>query len=113
MTTKDSEPDYAHTDQAAQMRQEKAVELARFAWDRSISGEELLAMPDTLLRKLARAAETHPPSSMETWRLAVELLAQKAQWALRNSAHPAASHPHSDEKIMWVKRPVPGWGDSS
>lgn len=109
MTTKDPAPDFAHTDQAARMRREKAVELARFAWDRGISGEELLALPEAQLRKLARAAGAHPPSSMETWKVTVELLAQKAEWAARNPGHAGAARAHADEKIMWVKRPVPGW----
>ena len=110
VTIKDPEPDFAHTDQAARMRGEKATSLARFAWDRAISGDELLAMPDAQHRKLARAAGVHPPSSMETWHAAVELLARKAEWALRNPGHPAAARAHADERIMWVKRPVPGWG---
>lgn len=114
MTTSDSTPndpapDFAHTDQAARRRREKAVELARFAWDRGISGAELLALPDAQLRKLARAAGTHPPSSMETWKVAVDLLGQKEEWAQRNPGHPATARAHEDEKIMWVKRPVPGW----
>lgn len=103
-------PDFAHTDQATLRRREKAVALARFAWDRAISAEELLALSDAQLRKLARAAGTHPPSSMETWKVAVGLLTQKAEWAQRNPGHPAAARAHEDEKIMWVKRPVPGWG---
>lgn len=91
------------------MRREKAVELARYAWDRAISGDELLALPDAQLRQLARAAAAHPPSSMDTWNIAAELLAQKAEWALRNPGHPAAARASMDERIMWVKRPVPGW----
>ncbi|WP_051461628.1 hypothetical protein [Tomitella biformata] len=91
------------------MRREKAVEIARFVWDRAITGAELLALPEAQLRKLARAAGTHPPSSMETWNVAVELLAEKAEWAQRNPGHPAAARAHEEERIMWVKRPVPGW----
>ena len=110
MTGEESGPDFAHTDQAARMRREKALELARYVWDRGISADELLALPDPVLRKLARAAGVHPPSTLETWRETGELLAQKAAWALRNPAHPSATAPLADEKIMWVKRPVPGWG---
>lgn len=108
--TGDAEPDFAHTDQAARMRQAKATTLARYAWDRAITGAELLALPEAQLRKLARAADAHPPSSMETWKVTAALLEQKAAWALRNPDHPGAAMARADEKIMWVKRPVPGWG---
>lgn len=107
--TADPAPDFAHTDQAARMRQEKATALARYAWDRAITGAELLALPEAQLRRLARAADAHPPSSMETWKVTAALLEQKAAWALRNPGHTGAAVAHADEKIMWVKRPVPGW----
>ncbi|MEV0945073.1 hypothetical protein [Rhodococcus sp. NPDC049939] len=103
------EVDFAHTDGAARKRREKAVGLAKYAWDRGISGKELLALEDGTLRKLARAAGSNPPSTMETWLVVVELLDQKSAWAERHSDHPAAARDHLDEKIMWVKPPVQPW----
>lgn len=103
------EVDFAHTDSATRKRREKAVGLAKYIWDRGISGAELLSLTDGTLRKLARAAGSHPPSTKETWFTVVELLEQKSAWAQRNPAHPAATPAHSDEKIMWIKPPVRPW----
>ncbi|MFZ2178177.1 MAG: hypothetical protein WAW17_29955 [Rhodococcus sp. (in: high G+C Gram-positive bacteria)] len=101
--------DFAHTEGAARRRREKAMGLARYIWDRGISGPELLDLPDGTLRKLARAAGTNPPSTMETWTTVVELLEQKFAWAQRHPDHPAAKPAHPDEKIMWVKPPIVPW----
>lgn len=103
------DPDFAHTDQAARNRREKAVGLARYIWDRGISGGELLALPEDRLRKLARAADAHPPSTMETWAAVAELLDQKSAWASANPDHPGAAPIHADEKIMWIKPPITPW----
>ena len=103
------EVDFAHTDAADRKRREKATELARFAWDRGISGAELLDLPDDRLRKLARAAGANPPSTRETWTVVADLLDQKSAWATANPDHPQATPAHADEKIMWVKRPIPPW----
>jgi hypothetical protein len=103
------EVDFAHTDAADRKRREKATELARFAWDRAISGAELLDLPDDRLRKLARAAGANPPSTRETWTVVADLLDQKSAWAAANPDHPQATPAHADEKIMWVKRPIPPW----
>lgn len=101
--------DFSHGADADRRRAEKATALARFAWDRAISGPELLALPDDRLRKLARAAGVNPPSTRETWTVAAELLERKAAWAQRNPADPRSAAVHADEKIMWVKRPPPAW----
>ncbi|KAA0017967.1 hypothetical protein [Antrihabitans cavernicola] len=98
--------DFAHTDQAATKRREKATVLARFVWDRAITSAELLALPDATLRKLARAAGAHPPSSMETWTTAAELVDRKSAWARQHPESRGAVPAHSDEKIMWVKPPI-------
>lgn len=102
-------PDYAHSDFAAKGRAEKARRLAAYIWQRGITGAELLAMPDHALRKLARAADTNPPSTGETWSAAAQLLDEKDAWAARNTNHPAARRLHTDEKILWVKPPVKPW----
>ncbi|MDH6287522.1 hypothetical protein ACNJ7E_09835 [Rhodococcus sp. NM-2] len=103
------EVDFAHTEGAAKRRREKAMGLARYVWDRGISGQELLDLTDGTLRKLARAAGSNPPSTMETWLTVVELLDQKTAWAERHPDHPAATPAHRDEKIMWVKPPIVPW----
>ncbi len=101
--------DFAHTEQAARRRREKAVELARFAWDHAVSGGELLAMTDDRLRKLARAAGANPPSSRETWVVVAELLDEKDRWARAHPDDPRSRPAHADEKITWVRPPLPPW----
>lgn len=101
--------DFAHTESAVRRRREKAVALARFAWDRRISGAELSSLDEATLRGLARAADVHPPSSRDTWDLAVDLLESKDAWAARNADRPEAVRAHPEEKIMWIKPPIPGW----
>lgn len=104
-----SDFDFAHSDQAAKSRQEKATTLARYVWDHGIEGAELLALDDATRRKLARAADLHPPSTMETWTIVAELLDRKSEWASANPGHPGAKPEHADEKIMWVKPPITPW----
>nr|WP_296764902.1 hypothetical protein [Rhodococcus sp. (in: high G+C Gram-positive bacteria)] len=101
--------DFAHSEQAAKSRHDKATALARYIWDRGIDSEELLALPDATRRKLARAADLSPPSTMETWTIAAELLDRKNAWAQDNADHPSATPDHADEKIMWVKPPIAPW----
>jgi hypothetical protein len=103
--------DFAHTDRAEKNRREKAVGLARYTWNRGVSGAELLAMSDDTRRRLARAADAHPPRTMETWALVAQLLDEKTAWAHEHPDHPAATRTHPDEKIMWVKPPVRSWLD--
>lgn len=104
-----SDPDFAHTDQAERKRLEKATALARFVWDRAITGDELHRLPDAQRRKLARAAGVNPPSGAATWDVVGTLLARKDAWAASHPDHPAATPAHADEKIMWVKPPVKPW----
>lgn len=88
---------------------DKATALARYIWERGIDGPELLELTDAVRRKLARAADITPPSTMETWTIVAELLDKKKEWASANPAHPAAAPAHADEKIMWVKPPITPW----
>ncbi|NMM83640.1 hypothetical protein B2J88_04590 [Rhodococcus sp. SRB_17] len=101
--------DFAHNDIASRSRREKALGLAKFAWDRGITGAELLDMPDDRLRKLARAADANPPSTRETWTIAAGLINEKDQWASKHPDRPEAQRAHPDEKIMWVKKPIEPW----
>ncbi|NIL78282.1 hypothetical protein RhoFasB10_04453 [Rhodococcus sp. B10] len=101
--------DFAHSEQAAKSRQDKATALARYIWERGIGSAELLGVDDAVRRKLARAAGLSPPSTMETWTIAADLLDRKDRWAAQNPTHPAATPSHTDEKIMWVKPPITPW----
>ncbi|MCP2320051.1 hypothetical protein APR12_005429 [Nocardia amikacinitolerans] len=101
--------DYAHSDASVSRRAEKARRLAVYLWDRDISGAELRDMPAATRRKLARAAETNPPSTDETWLVVARLLDEKNAWAARNPGHAAAARAHVDEKLLWVKPPITPW----
>ncbi|WP_040775314.1 hypothetical protein [Nocardia pneumoniae] len=101
--------DYAHSEAAAKSRAEKARRLAGYLWQRGITGAEVLAMSAPVRRKLARAAETNPPSTDETWVTVATLLAEKDDWAARHPEHPAARREHADEKLLWVKPPITPW----
>lgn len=103
------DPDFAHTDQADRKRREKATSLARYIWDRDISGADLSGLTDEQRRKLARAAGVNPPSGAETWETVVELLGRKDAWAREHRDHPSATPAHRDEKILWIKPPVKPW----
>ncbi|MFC9897622.1 hypothetical protein ACFVMC_28365 [Nocardia sp. NPDC127579] len=101
--------DYAHSDVSVNRRAEKARRLATYLWDRDISGAEVLDLSAATRRKLARAADTNPPSTDETWTVVARLLDEKTAWATRNPGHPAARRPSAEEKILWVKPPVRPW----
>ncbi|GAA5065206.1 hypothetical protein [Nocardia callitridis] len=101
--------DYAHSDTAAKSRAQKALRLAGYVWERGITGPELLALPSATRRKLARAADTNPPSTEETWATVARMLSDKDEWAARHPEHPSARRAHTDEKLMWVKPPITPW----
>ncbi|MGK8520125.1 hypothetical protein ACRS6B_00490 [Nocardia asteroides] len=101
--------DYAHSDAAAKSRAEKARRLANYLWQRGITGAEVLAMPAPVRRKLAKAAETNPPSTDETWTVVARLLTEKDDWAARHPEHPAARRGYTDEKLLWVKPRITPW----
>ncbi|MGW6423960.1 hypothetical protein ACWF82_14875 [Nocardia sp. NPDC055053] len=109
----DQAPDHAHSDAATASRATKARRLAGYAWSRDIRGAELLDLSASALRKLARAADTNPPSTGETWQVVADLLDQKDAWAARNPGHAAAVRTHADEKLLWVKPPVKPWAAES
>ncbi|MFD3463732.1 hypothetical protein ACFWVM_28795 [Nocardia fluminea] len=109
----DQAPDHAHSDAATASRVAKARRMAAYAWARDIRSAELLALPAATLRKLARAADTNPPSTGETWKVVAGLLDQKDAWAARNPEHPGAVRTHADEKLLWVKPPVKPWAAQS
>lgn len=100
---------FAHTEQANRRRRDKAIALARYAWDRRIGADELAGFDDAVLRSFARAAGVHPPRSGDTWEAAVALLRRKERWADRNPDRPEVARAHPEERIMWIKPPVRGW----
>ena len=102
-------PDFAHTDVAVRNRAAKARALAVHAWHSGLGGADLLALDDARLRRFARAAGVHPPSTRETWRVAAELLDAKEAWAARHPDDPRASRRAPAEREEWIRSP--GTGD--
>jgi len=99
----------AHTEQANRRREEKALALARYAWDRRIGADELAGFDEAVLRGFARAAGVHPPRSSETWEAAWRLLRRKERWAENNPDRPESARAHPEERSMWIKPPIRGW----
>lgn len=97
---------FRYSSTAENNRKAKATTLARFLWDRNISGEELLAFSDAHRRRIARAVEINPPSTIDTWELTADLLAQKAEWLERNPEHPAGYRNELDNREMWCPEPL-------
>jgi hypothetical protein len=98
---------FKHSATAEANRKAKATTLARFLWDRDISGPQVLAFSDKWRRKLARAAAVNPPSSITTWEVAAELLAAKQQWLDRgNHEHAAAARNHLEDQGTWIPEPA-------
>ncbi|UYM07659.1 hypothetical protein [Solicola gregarius] len=107
----DAFADFGHTEQAAARRAEKVRALASYCWERALGSADLQTMTDAARRRLARAADVHPPSSWETWGLVCDALDDKDAWAKRNPAHPAATRSHALGRAQWVESqtlPPPG-----
>lgn len=103
----DEAADFGHTEQARARRTEKVRALAVYCWDRALSAADLRAMPDATRRRLARAADVHPPSSWETWGQVCDALDVKDAWAVRNPAHPRSARPLPLGRAQWVDTPPP------
>lgn len=103
----DEAADFGHTEQAQARRAEKVRALASFCWDRAVSAADLRSMTDVARRRLARAADVHPPSSWETWDQVCDALEAKDTWAARNPAHPGAVRPRPLGRAQWVERATP------
>lgn len=102
----DEAADFGHTEQAQARRVEKVRALASYCWDRALTAADLRSMTDATRRRLARAADVHPPSSWETWGLVCEALDAKDAWAGRNSQHPGAIRPRALGRAQWVDSPM-------
>jgi len=94
--------DWAHTAVARQRREAKARILAEYAWDRGITGAELLDLDEERRFCFARAAEVPPPSTTETCELVSDLLADMAAWATKHSGHAATKQLLTAEKSRWL-----------
>lgn len=103
----DEAADFGHTEQAQARRAEKVRALAAYCWDRALSAADLRSMSDATRRRLARAADVHPPSSWETWSQVCDALAAKDAWAVRNPEHPRSVRPRSLGRAQWVDTPPP------
>ncbi|WP_372696940.1 hypothetical protein [Arthrobacter sp. JSM 101049] len=93
--------EFRHSARSIANRQTKAKALARFLWDRHLGSEELDAYSPAELRAIARAAGVSPPSTMDTWRAAAELLAAQDAWLSANPAHQAGARNHVDDAWKW------------
>ncbi|UPK75352.1 hypothetical protein MU582_01585 [Nocardioidaceae bacterium SCSIO 66511] len=94
--------DFGHTEQARARRAEKVKVLAAYCWDRAIGSADLRTLSDQTRRRLARAADVHPPSSWETWGQVCEALDAKDAWAERNPGHTAAARTRPYGRSQWV-----------
>ena len=93
---------FRHGTKAEANRQQKAKELARWLWDRDISGEQVLSYTNKWRNKIARAAGVNPPSTLETWTVATELMERMAQLAGSGSRPGASDRHHLDEHEQWA-----------
>lgn len=99
----DAFADFGHTEQAAARRAEKVRALASFCWERALGSDDVRAMSESVRRRLARAADVHPPSTGETWGLVCDALDAKDAWAKRNPRHPAATRTQPLGRSQWIE----------
>lgn len=93
---------FRHGAHAEANRLTKARQLARWLWDRNISGEQLLGFTSKWRNKIARAAGVNPPSTLETWTVAVDLMARMEELAASGTQPEASQRHHLDEHEQWV-----------
>ncbi|GAA1497396.1 hypothetical protein [Paeniglutamicibacter kerguelensis] len=93
---------FRHGTKAEANRQQKAKELARWLWDRNIGGEQVLGFTNKWRNKIARAAGVNPPSTLETWTVAAELMGRMEQLADSGTQPGASERHHLDEHEQWA-----------
>ncbi|WP_411731347.1 hypothetical protein [Paeniglutamicibacter sp.] len=93
---------FSHGAYAAANRQLKAKQLARWLWDRNINGEQVLGFTNKWRNKIARAAGVNPPSTLETWTVAAELMERMAQLDGSGLPTDASGRHHLDEHEQWA-----------
>ena len=89
---------FSHGTHAEANRLLKAKQLARWLWDRNVSGEQVLGFTNKWRNKIARAAGVNPPSTLETWTLAAELMGRMEQL----TGSDASARHHLDEHEQWA-----------
>lgn len=92
---------FSHGAYAEANRLMKARALARWLWDRNISGEQVLGFTNKWRNKIARASGVNPPSTLETWTLAAELMGRMEQL----TGSEASARHHLDEHDQWANEP--------
>lgn len=93
---------FRHGAKAEANRMLKAKDLARWLWDRDISGEQVMAFSNKWRNKMARAAGVNPPSTLETWTVVADLMERMAQLDDAGSASGISKRHHLDEHEQWV-----------
>ncbi|GAA1889948.1 hypothetical protein GCM10009715_39700 [Paeniglutamicibacter psychrophenolicus] len=93
---------FRHGAHAEANRLTKARQLARWLWDRNISGEQVLGFTNKWRNKIARAAGVNPPSTLETWTVAVDLMARMEELAATGTQPEASERHHLDEHEQWT-----------
>ena len=92
---------FRHGAHAEANRLTKARQLARWLWDRDIDGERVLGFTNKWRNKIARAAGVNPPSTLETWTVAVELMMRMEELAAAGTQPEAGERHHMDEHEQW------------
>jgi hypothetical protein len=93
---------FRHGAYAEANRLTKARQLARWLWDRNINGEQVLGFTNKWRNKIARAAGVNPPSTLETWTVAVELMGRMEQLAGPGTQPGVSERHHLDEHEQWA-----------
>ena len=93
---------FRHGAYAEANRLAKARQLARWLWDRDIDGEQVLGFSNKWRNKIARAAGVNPPSTLETWTVAVDLMVRMQQLADSGTQPEASERHHLDEHEQWA-----------
>ena len=93
---------FRHGTKAEANRLQKAKELARWLWDRNIGGEQVLGFTNKWRNKIARDAGVNPPSTLETWTVAAELMERMQQLADSGTQPGASERHHLDEHEQWA-----------
>lgn len=93
---------FRHGAHAEANRMLKARQLARWLWDRDIGGDQVLGFSNKWRNKIARAAGVNPPSTLETWTVAVDLMGRMQQLADSGTQPEASERQHLEEHEQWA-----------
>ncbi|MCU6479039.1 hypothetical protein [Arthrobacter sp. A2-55] len=96
---------FKNSPRAEANRKAKAKVLARWLWDRNIDGATLLGFTPKYLREIARAAGANPPSTIDTWNVAVGLMAKMEARAAAEPNSPVTTRNYLDEHEKWATDP--------